>query len=351
MIIEMNASVLLIIVINLFTLQQCVGFPNDDDEPNLTSQLLDINCKDISECNRFLGSQIVKVACMKEKCHCMDLNNKTTVCVPKEQKLSNELGLECPCLIDHSICNNITNKCECKTNFTSSDDNKHCVPVTSQLNEFCEIDPNCQRAEPFAVCMLTKTCECQQGFVNQNNTCFSKLEKIEITCNSHTACSNITKNSVCALSSCVCKKGFVASKIENKCLHNVHYGDGCEENLQCQSIMGVGGKCNHGKCSCKNGYKVGYTNGEQNLTICIREIEFGIDCTTAVDCISENEQPQESSMVCKNNLCDCRYGYMLDGKDAKTCTKEDAVGAAIQNGINSHYFVLLFTTIFIFTVY
>lgn len=50
--------------------------------------------------------------------------------------------------------------------------------VTSQLNEHCEIDLNCQRAEPFSICMITKLCDCREDFIKENGTCLSTLGKI-----------------------------------------------------------------------------------------------------------------------------------------------------------------------------
>lgn len=82
----MSTSVLLIIAINLFTLQRCLSMQdnfNNEVEPNLKSQLLDINCKSEQECEQFLGGKIKHVHCVEKMCVCKEEHNKTTACLPK----------------------------------------------------------------------------------------------------------------------------------------------------------------------------------------------------------------------------------------------------------------------------
>lgn len=54
----------------------------------------------------------------------------------------------------------------------------HFFAVISQLNKYCEIDLNCQRAVPFTVCLPNKLCACREGFLQENGTCFSSLGRI-----------------------------------------------------------------------------------------------------------------------------------------------------------------------------
>ncbi|XP_063708283.1 tenascin [Culicoides brevitarsis] len=345
----MGNSMLLIVAINLLAFRHCIGVQVNLDHDGgsiLKSQLMDTNCADEKDCEQFRAGDIKQVACDDKKtCICKDEKDNVMACMPNDQKLANEIGMDCPCLIKHSICKN--NKCECKANFTATEDNKHCVPVTSQLDEICEIDLNCQRAEPFSTCLDTKICECDQGFTKENGTCYSILDKVDITCEGHQTCHNNTANSVCAAKHCVCKQGFVASRNENKCLPVMNFEESCEEHLQCKYRLGEGGQCSHGKCSCKPGYRESYVESGSSQAVCTREITVGIDCTTPVDCVLEHEDdPHKSSMVCSNNSCICRSGFSL--VDEKFCKEGDAVGAATQNGIISHYFVLLFATIFFY---
>lgn len=83
---NMNPPVLLIVAINLFIFHHfcfCAQVHLDNDEPEFRTQLVDINCKDVSECNHLIEGVVKGVACVEQKCICNDGNNKTTACMPK----------------------------------------------------------------------------------------------------------------------------------------------------------------------------------------------------------------------------------------------------------------------------
>ena len=133
------------------------------------------------------------------------------------------------------------------------------------------------------------------------------------------------------------------------------YGKRCEEDIQCQAVLGPHSTCNHslvagmGVCNCysENEFAI-YFNGRCNIP---REI--GENCENDNDCILGSNNGSNVLAKCEDSLCICSRNPALalethlnsDGvcvMECKDCTKVEISLMAIMLSISSLMVLFLY---------
>lgn len=89
--------------------------------------LLQLDCTSSSDCVQFQLIGNPNVTCVDNQCNCLDRNHDQVDCKPRENKISNIIGGNCPCTIENSECNEEEDVCYCLQNFTAILGKRTCV--------------------------------------------------------------------------------------------------------------------------------------------------------------------------------------------------------------------------------
>ncbi|XP_058067146.1 multiple epidermal growth factor-like domains protein 10 [Anopheles bellator] len=286
-----------------------------------SSDIVDLTCESDQDCVPF-RSATVSSTCLEHQCRCTDLQQESnaTECRPVVNRVSNQIGGQCPCQIANSFCNEQTQRCVCQEGFLPSRVEKKCVPKSVPLGGECEDGGQCSAHDHFAHCDPTKqVCQCQEHFVMYEHACHSIIAVANLTkpCETNDDCNpNNGSTTVCQDGQCLCGQDFVADASNSSCLPIAAHDQPCTDSNQCIATLGVGSVCYQGRCACDTNHFQfplhisNSTTGKQTLrNVCERKIVHGDSCNDDQNCYQFHLGPHEQSMECFMNACVCINGY------------------------------------------
>ncbi|XP_035794430.1 prion-like-(Q/N-rich) domain-bearing protein 25 [Anopheles albimanus] len=283
--------------------------------------IVDLTCESDDDCAPF-RSATINSTCEEEQCRCTDLQHEqanATECRPVVNRVSNQIGGQCPCQVANSFCNEQTGRCICKEGFQPSHVEKKCVQKSVALGQECEESSQCSNHDPFAHCDDKQVCACQGQFVIYENACHSIIVVPNLTkpCEKDEECGNGTVSAVCQAGQCVCGKGYVAdSSNSSSCLAVAAHDQPCTDSNQCIATLGVGSLCHQQRCACDSNHFqfprhiVDENSRQQTIrNVCERKIVHGDSCNDDQNCYQFHVGPHQQSMECFMNVCVCLSGY------------------------------------------
>ncbi|KAJ6635389.1 hypothetical protein Bhyg_13974 [Pseudolycoriella hygida] len=287
----------------------------------INDSIIDTACHNDTDCKEFVMNGAANSTCFNRQCICKDSDFKTIECLPQKKGLANVIGGKCPCTsIKWSTC--VDGFCMCKRDFTSSKDNRTCIPKQVSIGNHCENDVQCSKLTTFSSC-TNHTCSCKVDHTFYNGTCQSLVD-IGKECDSDDKCL-VIPNTLCVSQQCFCVPGYVAKFDRSACLPNADYNDGCLESAQCQHKLGGGGVCEKGRCICAEDFvKVSINIQNETKTMCENRIVIGESCVYDSDCFQSRYNTTEQTMYCYLKECHCSQDYEED-RFERFCIKKKLI--------------------------
>uniref|UniRef100_A0A182W9J8 Cytoplasmic dynein 2 heavy chain 1 n=1 Tax=Anopheles minimus TaxID=112268 RepID=A0A182W9J8_9DIPT len=286
-----------------------------------SSDLVDLACASDHDCEPF-RSATVNSTCVQEHCRCTDLSQdgNGTECKPLVNRVSNQIGGQCPCQVANSFCHEQTSRCVCKDGFLPSRVEKKCVHKSVQLGGECENNEQCSNHDHFSDCDSSKQiCQCQEHFVIYEGACRSIIAVTNLSkpCDTDDDCANGTANSICHTGQCICGVGYVTDATNSSCLAVAELDQPCIDSNQCIASLGVGSICYQQKCVCDSNHfqfplhLTNETSGQHRVqNVCERKIVHGDSCNDDQNCYQFHVGPHEQTMECFMNACVCLSGFV-----------------------------------------
>ncbi|XP_055630149.1 tenascin [Toxorhynchites rutilus septentrionalis] len=301
-----------------------------------SDDIIDAFCETDHDCETFRTSA-VNATCINGSCECVEVSSgNCTSCKPVVFKSANQIGGQCPCHAENSVCSEKTQLCVCMDGYQPSRGGKKCIEKFVPLGKPCEIDEQCLRMDHFSVCdPVELNCTCSRHFVSYEHKCHSIIAiATNVTCTQPSDCSNQTANSICYESQCICDTGFVANDENTTCLAISNYEQACIDTNQCIAQLGVGSVCNAGKCVCNEQHFPFPIHSHDAIAaqnsirvICKRKVVHGASCNDDKDCYAFHQGPHEQTMECFMGECVCSSGFTV--KD-NICISNS--GSSIKHG-------------------
>lgn len=185
------------------------------------------SCTAASQCSPY-GEAICTTVSPK-RCECRpysQYNAETELCELKKG-VEEYCDASTPCSLENSVCTLTRNTCDCKDEFIPV--NNECKPGKGSP---CDTTEECgfENSECVQVTSTAHTtCECQKGFVYENNTCNTAGEYL-----SHSSLLNSSHTTSISF--------LTADEYEGE----------CASTAQCEPLLGELGKCIEGKCICES---------------------------------------------------------------------------------------------------
>ncbi|XP_053677826.1 prion-like-(Q/N-rich) domain-bearing protein 25 [Anopheles nili] len=287
-----------------------------------SSDIVDLACDDDLDCEPFRSAS-VNSTCVLEQCRCTDLlqGGNATECKPLVNRVSNQIGGQCPCQVANSFCDEKTHRCVCNDGFLPSRVEKKCVHKSVPLGGECENNEQCSNEDHFADCDGTKqVCQCREHFVIYAGACHSLIAVANLSkpCETDDECSNGTAHSVCHGGQCLCGTGHIADATNSSCLAVAELDQPCTDSNQCIATLGVGSVCYQQRCVCDSNHfqfplhdtKVAADGQQRIRNVCERKIVHGDSCNDNQNCYNFHVGPHEQSMECFMNVCVCLNGFI-----------------------------------------
>ncbi|XP_053659242.1 prion-like-(Q/N-rich) domain-bearing protein 25 [Anopheles marshallii] len=286
-----------------------------------SSDLVDLACTSDHDCEPFRSAS-VNSTCVQEHCRCSDLSQdgNATECKPLVNRVSNQIGGQCPCQVANSFCHEQTSRCVCKDGFLPSRVEKKCIHKSVQLGGECENNEQCSNHDHFADCDSSKqVCQCQEHFIIYEGACRSIIAVANLTkpCDTDDDCANGTANSICHTGQCICGVGYVTDATNSSCLAVAELDQLCIDSNQCIASLGVGSICYQQKCVCDSNHfqfplhLTNETSGQHRVqNVCERKIVHGDSCNDDQNCYQFHVGPHEQTMECFMNACVCLSGFV-----------------------------------------
>uniref|UniRef100_A0A182QQS2 EB domain-containing protein n=1 Tax=Anopheles farauti TaxID=69004 RepID=A0A182QQS2_9DIPT len=284
-----------------------------------SSDIVHLECDSDHDCEAFRSAS-VNSTCVEEHCRCTDLTHggNATECKPLVNRVSNQIGGQCPCQVANSFCHEQTRRCICKDGFLPSRKEKMCVHKSVQLGGECEDIEQCSNHDHFAECD-NQVCQCREHFVVYEGACRAIVAVANLSkpaCETNGDCANGTANSVCHDGQCICDVRYVVDATNSSCLAVAELEQPCIDSNQCIATLGVGSICYQQKCVCDSNHfqfprhVTNATTGQQSVqNVCERKIVHGDSCNDDQNCYQFHLGPHEQSMECFMNACVCLSGY------------------------------------------
>jgi hypothetical protein len=251
-----------------------------------------ISCESNDDCfhfNRF---------CFNNECKCGP-NYRWNTTLGKCEYFDCYQDIECQEFDRNRVCVN-QSRCECRKGYTEDTDTKICQKSSAnfEIKNNCTANSYCRSYGDINQVCVDNLCECLPNY-KWNSTqkrcnyfnCFSDID-----------CEVYDRNRICSNTKCICSPNSVEDSVNKKCVINNSTTTPIPIGKYCSSITDCGRYqfCINNRCECQPNYKYSVYTQECYFQLCY----YNSDC----------DQYDRNSICSRNNLCECRFDYVLDPK-------------------------------------
>ncbi|XP_015598859.1 prion-like-(Q/N-rich) domain-bearing protein 25 isoform X2 [Cephus cinctus] len=271
-----------------------------------------VPCIKYEDCRPVIPNSM-NTTCINFECYCSKSGEESgSLCKPSDiavvsSKQSNPLVARVckhskDCYLKNGFCNTSISQCECLTGFVSSSDSERCLPIAATIGSTCEDNKQCLAYLANSTCSNME-CKCVPGYHYANSKCYKSVAFGE-SCNFNEECMSII-GAECNAGLCTCSIDAVINPQNNNCLPLAQkINDFCSESVQCSKKFGDNSECMGEKCVCQEHYHF-----DNKVHRCVVNKRLGDSCEGDYECYQGETGYEEKALQCIAKQCHCTTGF------------------------------------------